>query len=160
MATAGAALPDFGSCLFFNAEVGEHDNGLSVFARVRPRLFGIAYRVLGSVAEAEDIVQDVWMRWQPRNRCTVENPRAFLATTTTRRCINLARSPHVRRETYVGTWLPEPVDTSNDPRSQFLKIARCGTFFRSERSMPSQSPSQFCHSGYKTPMTVKCIGQS
>lgn len=91
------------------------DDGLSTFASVRPRLFGIAYRMLGSVAEAEDIVQDVWVRWQTTNRSAVENPPAFLAKTTTRLCINLAKSAHSRRETYVGSWLPEPVDTSGDP---------------------------------------------
>ena len=97
------------------AETGEHDDGLSAFAGARPRLFGIAYRMLGSAAEAEDVVQDVWMRWQSTNRKVVENPPAFLATTTTRLCINLAQSAHTRRETYIGTWLPEPVDTSADP---------------------------------------------
>ncbi|MBS1850446.1 MAG: RNA polymerase sigma-70 factor [Acidobacteria bacterium] len=94
---------------------GEHDEGLSAFAGVRPRLFGIAYRMLGSAAEAEDVVQDVWLRWQCTNRAVVENPPAFLATTTTRLCINLAQSAQARRETYVGTWLPEPVDTSSNP---------------------------------------------
>jgi Sigma-70 region 2 len=90
------------------AETGEHDDGLSAFAGVRPRLFGIAYRMLGSASEAEDVVQDVWLRGQSTNRKVVENPPAFLATTTTRLCINLAQSAHTRRETYVGTWLPEP----------------------------------------------------
>ena len=109
-------------------ETGEHDDGLSAFARVRPRLYGIAYRMLGSAAEAEDIVQDVWMRWQSTNRSTVENPPAYLATTTTRLCINLAQSAYTRRETYIGTWLPEPVDTSSDPgigaeRGEALKLA-------------------------------------
>src|SRR5215475_14617930 len=104
------------------------DDGLSAFAGVRPRLFGIAYRMLGSAAEAEDVVQDVWLRWQSTNRKVVENPPAFLATTTTRLCINLAQSAHTRHETYVGTWLPEPVDTSSDPglgaeRSEALKLA-------------------------------------
>lgn len=94
----------------------EHDDGLSAFARVRPRLFGIAYHMLGSAAEAEDIVQDVWLRWQSTDRSLVENPPAFLATTTTRLCINLAQTVRSRRETCVGTWLPEPVDTSSDPR--------------------------------------------
>src|ERR1700728_3185671 len=94
---------------------GEHDDGLSAFADVRPRLFGIAYRMLGSVAEAEDIVQDTWLRWQVADRSVVENPGAFLATTTTRLCINLIQSSPSRRETYVGTWLPEPIDTSSDP---------------------------------------------
>jgi RNA polymerase sigma-70 factor (ECF subfamily) len=95
---------------------------------VRPRLFGIAYRMLGSAAEAEDIVQDVWMRWQSTNRSTVENPPAFLATMTTHLCINAVQSAHSRHEKYVGTWLPEPVDTSDDPaigaeRDEALKLA-------------------------------------
>src|SRR5205814_1076457 len=60
-------------------ETGDHDHGLAAFAPVRPRLFGIAYRMLGSAAEAEDIVQDVWLRWQSANRSAVENPPAFLA---------------------------------------------------------------------------------
>src|SRR6202008_3791709 len=110
------------------AEAGEYDDGLSAFAGVRPRLFGIAYRMLGSAAEAEDVVQDVWLRWQSTNRKGVENPPAFLATTPPRLCINLAQSAHTRHETYVGTWLPEPVDTSGDPglgaeRSEALKLA-------------------------------------
>jgi RNA polymerase sigma-70 factor (TIGR02957 family) len=99
----------------FDVETGHHDDGLSAFAEVRPRLFGIAYRMLGSAAEAEDIVQDVWLRWQATNRGVVENPPAFLATTTTRMCINFSQSAQSRRETYVGPWLPEPVDTSSDP---------------------------------------------
>jgi len=111
-----------------DVEFGEHDDGLAAFAPVRPRLFGIAYRMLGSAAEAEDVVQDVWMRWQSTNRNTVENPPAYLATTTTRLCLNLAQSAHTRRETYVGTWLPEPVDTSVDPgigaeRGEALRLA-------------------------------------
>jgi RNA polymerase sigma-70 factor (ECF subfamily) len=109
-------------------DVGDHDDGLEAFAPVRPRLFGIAYRMLGSAAEAEDIVQDAWLRWQCANRRAVENPAAFLATTTTRLCINLIQSAQSRRETYVGTWLPEPIDTSGDPRlgaerSEALQLA-------------------------------------
>ena len=88
----------------------------AVFSRVRPRLFGIAYRMLGSVSEAEDIVQDAWIRWQGADRAAVRNPDAFLATTTTRLAINEAQSARARRETYVGPWLPEPVDTSADPQ--------------------------------------------
>jgi RNA polymerase sigma-70 factor (TIGR02957 family) len=114
--------------LRLEVQTGEHEDGLSAFAPVRPRLFGIAYRMLGSAAEAEDVVQDVWMRWQSTNRKAVENPSAFLATTTTRLCINLAQSAHTRRETYIGTWLPEPVDTSADPgvgaeRGEAIKLA-------------------------------------
>lgn len=93
-----------------------HDQGLSAFSSVRPRLFGIAYRMLGSAAEADDLVQDVWLRWQTMNRSVVHDPTAYLATTTTRLAINLTQSARSRREAYVGTWLPEPIDTSADPR--------------------------------------------
>src|SRR5882757_882351 len=93
-----------------------HDQGLSAFSSVRPRLFGIAYRMLGSAAEADDLVQDVWLRWQVTDRSVVQDPPAYLATTTTRLAINVAQSARSRREAYVGTWLPEPVDTSADPR--------------------------------------------
>ena len=96
-------------------ETSEHDDGLSAFFQVRSRLFGIAYRMLGSAAEAEDILQDVWVRWQSTNRSAVQDAPAFLATTTTRLCINLAQSARSRREAYVGEWLPEPVDTASDP---------------------------------------------
>ena len=104
------------------------DDGLSAFESARPRLFGIAYRMLGSVAEAEDVVQDVWTRWQTSDRGTVRDPVAFLATTTTRLTINVMQSARTRRETYIGPWLPEPVDTSADPflgaeRGEALEIA-------------------------------------
>jgi RNA polymerase sigma-70 factor (ECF subfamily) len=82
---------------------------------VRPRLFGIAYRMLGSAADAEDIVQDVWLRWQTADRSGVRNAAAFLVTTTTRLAINVVQSARSRRETHVAPWLPEPVDTSADP---------------------------------------------
>lgn len=103
------------SVVYLNTKAGRGDDGLSAFAEVRPRLFGIAYRMLGSAAEAEDIVQNVWLRWQTTARSVVENPAAFLSTTTTRMCINFVQSARSRRESYVGPWLPEPVDTSCDP---------------------------------------------
>lgn len=92
------------------------EDAVSVFESVRPRLFGIAYRMLGSAAEAEDIVQDAWLRWQGTDRSAVVDPAAFLATATTRLAITFAQSARSRRETYIGPWLPEPVDTSSDPR--------------------------------------------
>ncbi len=90
-------------------------SGLAAFISVRPRLFGIAYRMLGSAAEAEDVVQDVWLRWQTADRSMVRDAAAFLATTTTRLAINVMQSARSRRETSVGPWLPEPVDASADP---------------------------------------------
>ena len=93
-----------------------NDDGVAVFESVRPRLFGIAYRMLGSAAEAEDIVQDAWLRWQGTDRSAVVDPPAFLATATMRLAITFAQSARSRRETYIGPWLPEPIDTSADPR--------------------------------------------
>src|SRR5262245_19645896 len=78
------------------------DDGLSAFLCARPRLFGIAYRMLGCATEAEDIVQDVWVRWQTTDRRPVKNPTAFLVTATTLLEINVMQSARVRRETYVG----------------------------------------------------------
>lgn len=111
-----------------DSDVLPTDDGLSAFESARPRLFGIAYRMLGSAAEAEDVVQDTWTRWQSTNRRVVRDPEAFLATTTTRLAINVLQSAHMRRETYVGPWLPEPVDTTADPglgaeRGEALELA-------------------------------------
>lgn len=86
------------------------------FLCLRPRLFGVAYRILGSAAEAEDVVQETWVRWQNADRDAVHEPGAFLTTVAARLAINLAQSARVRRETYVGPWLPEPVDTAPDPQ--------------------------------------------
>jgi RNA polymerase sigma-70 factor (ECF subfamily) len=91
------------------------DDALSAFLNVRARLFGIAYRILGSAADAEDVLQDTWVRWQIADRAVVRNAPAFLATMITRLAINVAESAHAQREKYIGPWLPEPVDTSLDP---------------------------------------------
>jgi RNA polymerase sigma factor (sigma-70 family) len=91
------------------------DDALAAFLGVRARLFGIAYRILGSAADADDIVQSVWLKWQMTDRSVVREPAAFLTTTAVRLAIKVAQSAHARRETYVGPWLPEPVDTSTDP---------------------------------------------
>jgi RNA polymerase sigma-70 factor (ECF subfamily) len=111
-----------------NNPIDTGNDGLTAFLQVRPRLFGIAYRMLGSPAEAEDVVQDVWLRWQTTNRSLVRDAPAFLVTTTTRLAINVFHSAHSRRETGVGEWLPEPVDTSADPRleAERSQAVACG----------------------------------
>jgi len=91
------------------------DEALSTFLHVRPRLFGVAYRILGSAAYAEDIVQSVWLKWQMKDRSVVRDAAAFLTTTAVRLAVKVAQSAHARHETYVGPWLPEPVDTGVDP---------------------------------------------
>lgn len=98
------------------SKTSTYDDGLAAFMSVRPRLFGIAYRMLGSAAEAEDVVQDVWVRWQTADRSLVRDAVAFLATTATRLAINVMQSARSRRETSAERWLPEPVDSSADPR--------------------------------------------
>jgi len=115
VATTGARLEQTLSSCNFESPSCQHDDGLSAFTTVRPRLFGIAYRMLGSAADAEDIVQDVWVSWQRANRTGIENATAFLATATTRLCINVSHSARSRRETYSESWHPEPVDARSDP---------------------------------------------
>jgi RNA polymerase sigma factor (sigma-70 family) len=90
------------------------DDGLSAFLRTRPRLFGIAYRMLGSAAEAEDVVQDVWLRWQTTDRSQIRDPLAFLVTATTRLAINVLQCARARRVTCAGS-LPDVVDTNTSP---------------------------------------------
>ena len=85
------------------------------FQSARSRLFAVAYGVLGDAAEADDVVQDAWTRWQRTNRDVVRDATAFLATTTKRLAFNVADSARARRETYVGPWLSERVDSGPDP---------------------------------------------
>jgi RNA polymerase sigma factor (sigma-70 family) len=91
------------------------DDSLSAFLKVRPRLLGIAYRMLGCAAAAEDLVQDVWIRWQLTDHRVVHDPAAFLVATATRLAINVIQSARVRRESYVDAILPEPADTAVGP---------------------------------------------
>jgi RNA polymerase sigma-70 factor, ECF subfamily len=89
-------------------------NALDSFETVRPRLYGIASRVTGNAAEADDVVQDAWIRWQGTDRSVVRDAPAFLATSTARLAINVTQSARVRRETHLAA-VPEPVDPRSDP---------------------------------------------
>ncbi|MFB6435473.1 RNA polymerase sigma factor SigJ [Streptomyces sp. NPDC056411] len=82
-----------------------------VFEDHRPVLFGVAYRMLGRVADAEDVVQDAWLRWSGADRTQVREPRAFLVRITSRLALDRLRQVQARRESYVGPWLPEPLPT-------------------------------------------------
>jgi len=116
------------------------DDGLSAFLRMRPRLFGIAYRMLGSAAEAEDVLQDVWLRWQTTDRTIVRDAAAFLATTATRLAINVMQSARARRELCIGPCQPEPVDTSSDPwtAAERDEALACGVRVLLERLRPTE----------------------
>ncbi|MES1209288.1 MAG: sigma-70 family RNA polymerase sigma factor [Pseudomonadota bacterium] len=87
-------------------------DALADFERHRSFLAGLAYRMLGSVAEAEDVVQDAYLRWREVDRTAIEEPRAYLARVVSRLCLDHLKSASHRREQYVGTWLPEPVVAS------------------------------------------------
>jgi RNA polymerase sigma-70 factor, ECF subfamily len=88
------------------------DEPARLFEQQRSYLFSIAYRLLGTVSDAEDVVQDAFLRWHRTPAQEVRSPRAFLATTVVRLCMDLLRSARARREVYVGPWLPEPLVTT------------------------------------------------
>jgi RNA polymerase sigma-70 factor (ECF subfamily) len=90
---------------------------VAAFEQARPALKGLAYRILGSYAEAEDAVQDTFVKWQAADRAGIETPQAWLTTVCTRRCLDLLKAADRSRVDYVGTWLPEPVQTAtqDDP---------------------------------------------
>lgn len=90
----------------------KHETDL--FEARRPFLTGLAYRILGSLSEAEDAVQDTYLKWQATERGPIANPAAWLTATCTRRCIDLLRSARRARVDYVGAWLPEPIQTMTD----------------------------------------------
>src|SRR5215472_15084922 len=97
---------------------------LAMFDELKPLLFSIAYRMLGSVMDAEDMVQETFLRWQGCDRAKVESPKSWLSTVITRLCINHLKSARVQRETYVGPWLPEPLITGFDaPAMENSKLA-------------------------------------
>lgn len=91
---------------------------IASFTEHKPLLFGIAYRMLGSVAEADDMVQETWLRWQRQNEAEVQSPKAWLVSTITRLCIDQLRSARRTREEYYGVWLPEPLVESSEPSPQ------------------------------------------
>jgi RNA polymerase sigma-70 factor (ECF subfamily) len=88
--------------------------GLDAFEGERARLTGLAYRITGSLVDAEDVVQEAWIRWAARGAATVDNPAGWLTTVTSRLALDCLRAQRRRREVYVGPWLPDPVRTARD----------------------------------------------
>lgn len=87
----------------------------AAFEQLRPRLIGVAYGLLGSVADAEDVVQEAWIRLERSDPTTIDDLAGWLVVTTSRLALDVLRSARSRRETYVGPWLPEPVESGTDP---------------------------------------------
>jgi RNA polymerase sigma-70 factor (ECF subfamily) len=115
----------------------------------RRRLLGLAYRMLGSMADAEDAVQDAYLRWHDVNRDHVLEPRAFLMTTTTRICLDMLTSARARREEYVGPWLPEPVlDTAAlapDSRTELAEDLSIALLLMLDRLSPLERAAFLLH---------------
>ncbi|MFJ8107687.1 sigma-70 family RNA polymerase sigma factor [Streptomyces sp. NPDC096132] len=97
--------------------VDDLDDATSVFVRARPGLLKIANRIVGNTGEAEDVIQEAWLRWQGTDRTAVSNPSALLRTTTVRLAINVVQSARRRRESCASPWLPESVDTRATPEA-------------------------------------------
>lgn len=126
---------------------------VETFEQQRGRMFGIAYRMLGSAAEAEDVVQDAWLRWQSADRTDVAEPAAYLATVVTRLCLTALDSARARREVYVGPWLPEPVSTADDPaigaeRAEAMSLA---VLLLLERLSPGERAAYVLHEAFGYP---------
>lgn len=116
------------------------DGTASVFVSAAPRLFAIGLRVLQDVGEAEDVVQETWLRWARADRSVVISPPAFLALTTTRLAINVAQSARRRHETSAGPWLPETTDRSVSPETAAERCEAVDTAIRllQERLTPAE----------------------
>jgi RNA polymerase sigma-70 factor (ECF subfamily) len=124
-------------------------NPAASFEPYRRRLLGLAYRMLGSMADAEDAVQETYLRWHGADRDNVSDPRAFLMTTTTRICLDMLTSARARREEYVGPWLPEPVvDTAAlapDSRTELAEDLSIALLLTLDRLSPLERAAFLLH---------------
>jgi len=119
----------------------------SIFEQARPRLLGLAYRILGSRADAEDAVQDVFIKWQGSDRDAIDNPDGWLTTVCTRRCIDMLQAAHRTRVDYVGTWLPEPVFTvtADDDARELSSSLSTAFLLMLERLTPRERAAYLLH---------------
>jgi RNA polymerase sigma-70 factor (ECF subfamily) len=143
-------------------------DAVAVFAEERPKLFGVAYRMLGSVADAEDVVQETYLRWQEvvDVGTAIDSPSAYLTTMVSRRCLDELRSARRRREEYVGEWLPEPLlaDDRLDPAQQTELVDSLSTAFLVvlEALSPGERAAFLLHDvfGYEYPELARILGRA
>jgi RNA polymerase sigma-70 factor (ECF subfamily) len=126
------------------------------FEALRPHLMAVAYRVTGTVADAEDIVQEAWLRWDAQEHSTIADLRAWLTTVVSRLGLDRLRSAAHRRETYTGNWLPEPVVTGFDAADPLSAVvaredARFAAMVVLERLSPDQRVAFVLHDGFSLP---------
>ncbi len=134
-----------------SARVGE-------FEQMRPHLLSVAYRLTGTLADAEDIVQDAWLRWQASHGASINDLKAWLTTVVSRLALDRLRSAPRRRETYVGQWLPEPVVTGFDGADPLASVvagedARFAAMVVLENLTPDQRVAFVLHDGFAVPFT-------
>jgi RNA polymerase sigma factor (sigma-70 family) len=127
------------------------DPSTEAFEQHRPRLLRLAYRMLGSAAEAEDIVQDAWLRWRSVDAGEVQEPGAFLARTVTRLCLDTLKSARARREAYVGNWLPEPIFEPEET-APALDDLTLSLMMALERLSPLERAAFLLHDVFGTPL--------
>ena len=124
------------------------DDNFRSFEDARPGLLGLAYRILGSMEDAEDAVQDTFVKWMVADRQSIDNAVAWLTTACTRRCLDLLRSAHRSRVSYIGAWLPEPVQTPVDDDGAGLELASSittGFLLMLERLTPKERAAYLLH---------------
>lgn len=117
------------------------------FEEARPRLLGLAYRILGSRADAEDAVQDCFLKWRVTDRSQLKTPAAWLSSVCTHRCLDILRSAHRTRVDYVGPWLPEPIHPTTPPAVEGKLAASLTTAFLLllERLTPKERAAYLLH---------------
>jgi RNA polymerase sigma factor (sigma-70 family) len=128
------------------------DQRLADFEAQRPRLRRLAYRMLGSVSEAEDIVQDAWLRWSQVGG-GIDTPAAFLTRVVTRLCLDQMKSARNRRETYVGAWIPEPLIGSSDPEEDIADDVTLTLMLALERLSPLERAAFLLHDVFGVALT-------
>lgn len=121
----------------------------AVFNAERPRLVRLAYRMLGSLHEAEDVVQNAWLRWREQDPATINTPAAFLSRIVTRLCLDDMKSARARRETYVGSWLPEPLVEAEDDLSDDVTLT---LMMALERLSPLERAAFVLHDVFDVPL--------
>lgn len=128
------------------------ESATELFEAQRPRLLRLAYRMLGSMSEAEDVVQDAWLRWQRVDTDAIAEPAAYLSRTVSRLCLDVMKSARHRREVYPGTWLPEPVADPDDeaPRADELTMT---LMIALERLSPLERAAFLLHDVFGVPLT-------
>ena len=128
------------------------DPSTEAFEQHRPRLLRLAYRMLGSSSEAEDIVQDAWLRWRRVDAGDVREPAAYLARTVARLCLDTLKSARARREAYVGNWLPEPIFEPEET-APALDDLTLSLMMALERLSPLERAAFLLHDVFGTPLT-------